>query len=537
MQTNRKPMNILVTLDRNYIPYLNVMLSSLINCDSEEYYHVYLMHNSLERCDVEITNRILGENGQLHLIRITEEQLGDAPTTDRYPHEIYYRIFAAKYLPTALDRVLYLDPDIIVNKSLRSLYDLDMGNNYFAAASHIGEFLHFINELRLDMDEAGPYINSGVMLINLEKLRAEQSYEEVFDYIREHHGKLILPDQDIISGLYGSKIIPLDPYCYNMTERLLAFQHTLPENRISLEYVRENAAIIHYCGRNKPWKSGYIGKLNVFYEEAAAMMPKIDLKYPLSDKMIVDIAKEQSAIDLGCDASDFDRTENVIVKSVEAPMARKYLTLPFVCNLVTYGGNIVASIGDEQYRGIVYGYIGRYEGCHCFETPNMHVLNDAFEKHGMRVCFMAEYFLPETSRLYSLDCPYELRILEKNELDDLYKPEWSNALCEKRRELDVLGIGAFDDDGKLIGLAGCSADCEKMWQIGVDVLPDHRKHGAAAALTSRLAIEILKRGHVPFYCCAWSNIASARNAIKCGFRPAWVEMTVKPSEFVDEMNA
>ena len=91
-------------------------------------------------------------------------------------------------------------------------------------------------------------------------------------------------------------------------------------------------------------------------------------------------------------------------------------------------------------------------------------------------------------------------------------------------------------DGKLIGLAACSADCETMWQIGVDVLPEYRRKGIASALTSQLAVEIVKRDKVPFYCCAWSNIKSARNAIKSGFLPAWVEMTVKPASFVEEMN-
>jgi len=75
-----------------------------------------------------------------------------------------------------------------------------------------------------------------------------------------------------------------------------------------------------------------------------------------------------------------------------------------------------------------------------------------------------------------------------------------------------------------------------MWQIGVDVLPEYRRKGIATALTSRLAIEILERGKVPFYCSTWSNLRSVRTAIKCGFIPAWVELTVKPQEIVDEMN-
>jgi GNAT superfamily N-acetyltransferase len=121
--------------------------------------------------------------------------------------------------------------------------------------------------------------------------------------------------------------------------------------------------------------------------------------------------------------------------------------------------------------------------------------------------------------------------LKPDDFASLYTLEWSNALCENRKHLDVLAVGAFDSE-KLIGLAGCSADCETMWQIGVDVLPPYRRKGIASALTSSLALEIIKLGKVPFYCCAWSNIRYVRNAIKSGFKPAWVEMTAKSIEFV-----
>lgn len=149
---------------------------------------------------------------------------------------------------------------------------------------------------------------------------------------------------------------------------------------------------------------------------------------------------------------------------------------------------------------------------------------------------MAEYFLPDLCVLCALDCKYELRVLTQSDFSELYLPEWSNALCEKRKHLDVLGVGAYDGD-RLVGLAASSADCEDMWQIGIDVLPDYRRQGIASALTSRLAIEILNRGKVPFYCAAWCNIKSVRNAIKSGFRPAWVEMTAKSFETVESMNS
>ena len=254
----------------------------------------------------------------------------------------------------------------------------------------------------------------------------------------------------------------------------------------------------------------------------------------MTNQEILKIAMAQSAIDLCAAPADFERGENVIVTSHKAEGARRYLSLPFSCQLVSYGANVVASVSPE-FQEITENYIGKYPLEHMFETPNLHVLNDALTEKGQKICFMAEYFLPDVDVLRPLDCPYELRLLTQADFADLYLPEWSNALCKDRKELDVLGIGAYDGD-RLVGLAGCSADCDSMWQIGVDVLPEYRRQGIASALTSRLVIEILSRDRVPFYCAAWCNLRSVRNALKSGLRPAWVEMTAKPRETVDEMN-
>lgn len=254
----------------------------------------------------------------------------------------------------------------------------------------------------------------------------------------------------------------------------------------------------------------------------------------MTNQEILRIAMEQSAIDINCDPEDFTVSTNRVVLSQIGPLARSYYKEPIACNLVSYGNNIVASI-KEEYRGIVEEYIGKFEFFHCFETPNLHWLDSRMNEKGQKVCFMAEYFLPDMKKIRRLPCNYRLELLEPTDFADLYQPGWGNALCQERKKLDILAVGAYDGD-QLIGLAGCSADCAGMWQIGVDVLPDYRRQGIASALTSRLAIETLERGKVPFYCCAWSNIRSARNAVKSGFLPAWAEMTVKPKELVEEMN-
>lgn len=246
------------------------------------------------------------------------------------------------------------------------------------------------------------------------------------------------------------------------------------------------------------------------------------------------IAYAQSAIDCNCSPEDFCQDGHVFTISRAHPKARKYLPLPFACDLVSSGRNIVAQTSPEC-ADAVREYLSRVDTAHAMETPGIHLLDELLAPHGLKTCFQAEYFLPDVELVREIPCDYELRVLHQEDFRELYLPQWSNALCKDRAELDVLGVGAYDN-GELIGLAGCSADCEEMYQIGVDVLPQYRRRGIAAALTSRLAVEILKLGKVPFYCAAWCNLTSVRNAIRCGFRPAWTELTARSFDFVEKMN-
>ena len=107
-------------------------------------------------------------------------------------------------------------------------------------------------------------------------------------------------------------------------------------------------------------------------------------------------------------------------------------------------------------------------------------------------------------------------------------PAFPNALCKEfnPKRPDVLAVAAMDGQ-KIVGLAGCSADSPKMWQIGIDIHPDYRKRGIGAALVGLLKDEVFKRNAVPFYGTSLSNLGSWKIALKCGFYPAWVETETK----------
>ena len=243
----------------------------------------------------------------------------------------------------------------------------------------------------------------------------------------------------------------------------------------------------------------------------------------MTRKELYRIAMEQSALELGCTVEDLQK--GGIFQSVTHPNARAYLKLPFAFQMVSYGKTVISVAPELQT--IAEQYLEQYPAYQGFQTPALYTLIDWLKPYGLRPRHMAEYFLPDPDLIPDLPCPYETKVLEQKDFSPLYLPEWSNALCKNRSHLDVLGAGAYDGE-KLIGLAACSADGAEMWQIGIDVLPAYRRQGVASALTSRLAKEILNRERVPFYCAAWSNIPSVRNAIRSGFRPAWVELTCKP---------
>ena len=262
------PYHILVTLDRNYLKVLSVMLYSLSQSDPEGVYTVYVVNNTLTEEDFASLSALLPRT-ELVNVRVPEDLLQNAPVSDRYPTEMYYRLFAARYLPQQLERILYLDTDLVVLHSLRSLYQIDFDSKLFAAASHIeSRTFRELNRRRLHLSEHAKYLNSGVMMMNLALLRKE-SPQTIIDYIQSRKATLLLPDQDVLNALYADRTVPLDPLVYNLGEKYLRLKnlHLPPQEKLTLDWVRSNTAIVHYYGRNKPWKEHYRGSLGIFYHE------------------------------------------------------------------------------------------------------------------------------------------------------------------------------------------------------------------------------------------------------------------------------
>lgn len=270
-------MELLVTVDKNYIPPLQVMLTSLYMNNPGEKVELYLLHSRLQEKELEPLEKQCGRLGyKFFPVKIEDSWFSQAPVTKQYPREMYYRLLAPCFLPQKLHRILYLDPDILVINSLRPLWETDMKGRLFAAAAHTGKtnLANNINQVR--MGTTNKYFNSGVLLINLDQGRKEILPEEIFQYAGEHAKELLLPDQDILNAVFGSRTLELDDYLWNYDARNYSTYLLRSGGVCDMDWVMGNTGILHFCGKTKPWQAGYIHRFGILYKHYMQINRRLD---------------------------------------------------------------------------------------------------------------------------------------------------------------------------------------------------------------------------------------------------------------------
>ncbi|MCM1159783.1 MAG: glycosyltransferase family 8 protein [Roseburia sp.] len=272
-------MNVAVTINDTYFYPLYIMLNTLFSKHEGAKVHVYLIHSRVGLRNRERLKRLCKKyGGSFTEIFVSEQEFAEAPSFSYFTKEMYYRILVARLLPKTLDRVLYLDPDIIVTDNLEEFYSMPLGDCFFAGIRD-----------RLQDKEDSPYwkelgftgknryINSGVLLCNLKVLRQEQKEQDVFAMLKERGERLKFPDQDLINVLYEGRIAVTDDR-YNLNPNILRWWEYLGYN--FAPFLMKKPAIIHYMGSGKPWRSSYTGGMYQYYwneERKYAYGKKVDM--------------------------------------------------------------------------------------------------------------------------------------------------------------------------------------------------------------------------------------------------------------------
>ena len=243
----------------------------------------------------------------------------------------------------------------------------------------------------------------------------------------------------------------------------------------------------------------------------------------MTKEEIFSITREQLAVELNCEAADFLKDENIVTDAVCHEKRRKFQEEPFFLQMATFGNNAVIS-ADKKMHAWLKEWVKGKRGFWLFEQHNFFELECELRKYGYKMAQTHHMFLPKLE-LIGLKTDLQIKWLETKDFAAFYgKNEFANALCDRFRpdRPDVLAVAALDGT-KIMGMAGCSADTPKLWQIGIDVLPQYRGRKIGTTLVTLLRDAAFQRGAIPYYGTSLSNLASWKIALASGFSPAWVE--------------
>lgn len=251
-------MNIALSTNEKYSRYSYIMLTSLIHSNPGEYFNIYVLMSSDEVYGNMLSLKKLEDtNIKINFVEVDKLfDFGSLPNNAQWSKEAWFRLTLPDTMPSDMDRVLYLDVDITVCNKIKPLYQYDFDEKFLVCCRDMATLSW--NELvepqkqLLGLKISGKsffYFNSGVMLLNLSKMRLEGYTFRYFQKIAEKYGELMYTkDQDLLNFVFDENQVKLaDENIYDF------FGYTSYKKRgLGYEYAKKNAAIVHWAGF-KPW--------------------------------------------------------------------------------------------------------------------------------------------------------------------------------------------------------------------------------------------------------------------------------------------
>ncbi len=242
---------IFFTVDESYAPYLDCAIHSLMeNASRSHTYQIIVLHEDL----TEESQKKISDNVKFPFqIRFLQMKDKLAGITDRAENRlrcdyftltIYFRLFIADLFPE-YDKGVYLDSDIVVPGDISQLFQTDLGDNVIAACADrsitpVPELVEYVeNAVGVPIDQ---YINSGILVMNLEKMRKVSFSSHFLRLLQTYHFDCLAPDQDYFNAMCNGKIVYLDESW-----------DAMPPEGGGTGSVLEHPNLIHYNLFQKPW--------------------------------------------------------------------------------------------------------------------------------------------------------------------------------------------------------------------------------------------------------------------------------------------
>ena len=240
---------IVVGLDDGYACQMTVMLLSLFERNGAVQIHVHALVPTDFRSETLITNTLGVYANHVTFRRLDASVVANLKKWFERSRAIYYRLLIGSLLPESVKRVIYLDCDMLICGSISELWCQPLGTAIVAAVSDPGFTQHAV----LGLEASAPYFNSGMLLIDLERWRAEQIGELAFQFAESNSERITFPDQCALNWVLKGRWLEL-PSQWNVQSSMLGrFRNGLFIYPRHLQSNARGARIIHFSGAGRPW--------------------------------------------------------------------------------------------------------------------------------------------------------------------------------------------------------------------------------------------------------------------------------------------
>jgi lipopolysaccharide biosynthesis glycosyltransferase len=244
-----KNIHIYLSADDNYSPYLGVTLCSIFENKKSTYnINVHIIDGGILDTNKNKLNVLEQKYGfKIEYIKIDLEKFKDFPVRGHMSIATYYRIILAEIVENNIDKIIYLDCDIVVLGDIINLYNIDISDYFLGAVEEEDKDSSLIQQVKknLSIKENEKYFNAGVLLINVKKWKENNITKKCMDFISNNPQKIIIYDQDGLNYLMHDKCKYIDN-TYNVQFK---------EN--STRPIKK-PFILHLTSENKPWRYLYI---------------------------------------------------------------------------------------------------------------------------------------------------------------------------------------------------------------------------------------------------------------------------------------
>lgn len=247
--------DIVCNIDQSYIAYCGVMLGSLFEHNPSETFCIHAISSRVTPAQqMQLITFCQKYKATLTFYNVDFDSIKDFPikAKDHLSLAAYLRLFMSELLPSDIDKVLYLDCDMIVVDSIRELWNIDISQVAVAAVEERPPY-DTDSPLRLGYPSSFSYFNSGVMLINLKRWREKDLLRHCKEFLANQFEKIRLHDQDVLNALLYDERLFL-PIRWNVMDFFLFTRPLVQECRKeALQQAIAQPGIIHFTGKRKPW--------------------------------------------------------------------------------------------------------------------------------------------------------------------------------------------------------------------------------------------------------------------------------------------